>query len=57
MTATATAIDMHVMAQALDKLVKSKGGLPGGDVEDTVHASSRITREIVVVRPGRTTTT
>ncbi|CAM9150284.1 unnamed protein product, partial [Ectocarpus sp. 8 AP-2014] len=40
--------DMHVLAQALDRLRKSKGGLPGGEFEEAVSAT-RVARECVVV--------
>lgn len=39
---------MHVLAQALDRLRKSKGGLPGGEFEEAVSAA-RVARECVVV--------
>lgn len=40
--------DAHVIAQCLERLRKSKDGLPGGEFEEAVTAA-RVAREIVMV--------
>lgn len=43
---------MYSLARALELLIKTKG-LPEGMLDETVHASARVTREIVVVSAYR----
>ena len=40
--------DAHGLAQALDRVAKSKSGMPGGDLEEAA-TSDRVARELVVV--------
>lgn len=40
--------DAHGLAQALNRIAKSKGGLPGGGFDEAA-SSTRVARELVVV--------
>ena len=42
------AADPHVLAQALERLRKSKDGLPGGEFEEAA-STARVAREVVMV--------
>lgn len=43
--------DAQVLAQCLDVLRKSKGGLPGGGEFEEAVSAARVAREVVVVSP------